>query len=243
MMRISETVKHLIIINVIMFVGTQFIGNGILFFDLFAMHFPKNDAFQLWQVITHMFMHGGFQHLFFNMLMLYFFGSMLESTIGRNKFLFIYISAGLGALLLQMGEQYIRYMIMERQALEFGYNSAQVIEVFKEGKVFTDIGQEFNIIYSTVTFGASGAVMGVLAACAFKFPNAEIMLLFPPIPIKLKYLAVGMIGADLISEILTGTPLMANSNVGYLAHVGGAITEFLIMYYWKKRQFNNNRWN
>ncbi|GAL81416.1 GlpG protein [Algibacter lectus] len=86
MMRISETVKHLIIINVIMFVGTQTIGNGILFFDLFAMHFPKNDAFQLWQVITHMFMHGGFQHLFFNMLMLYFFGSMLESTIGRNKF-------------------------------------------------------------------------------------------------------------------------------------------------------------
>lgn len=243
MMRISETVKHLIIINVIMFVGTQLIGNGVLFFDLFAMHFPKNEAFQPWQIITHMFIHGGFQHLFFNMLMLYFFGSMLESVIGRNKFLFIYISAGLGALALQMGEQYVRYVLMERQALDLGYSSDQVIQVFKEGKIFVDIGQNFNDIYRTITFGASGAIMGVLAASAYVFPNAEVMLLFPPIPIKLKYLAIGMIGADLISAILTGTPLMANSNVGYLAHVGGAITGFLIMYYWKKNQFNNNRWN
>lgn len=243
MMRITDTVKHLIIINVIMFVGTQFVGNGVLFFDLFAMHFPKNDAFQPWQIFTHMFMHGGIQHLFFNMLMLYFFGSMLESVLGRNKFLFLYISAGLGALALQIGEQYVRYVLMERQALELGYNSAQVIEIFKESKVFTDIGSSFNEIYLTITFGASGAIMGVLAACAYTFPNAEIILLFPPIPIKLKYLAVGMIGADLISALLTGTPLMAKSNVGYLAHVGGAITGFLIMYYWKKTQFNNNRWN
>jgi len=226
-----------------MFVGTQFVGNGVLFFDLFAMHFPKNDTFQPWQIFTHMFMHGSFQHLFFNMLMLYFFGTMLESTIGRNKFLFLYISAGFGALLLQEGEQYIRYILMEREALALGYNSAQVIEVFKAGKVFTDIGSSFNQIYLTVTFGASGAIMGVLAACAYIFQNAQVMLLFPPIPIKLKYIAVGMIGADLISALLTGTPLLANSNVGHLAHVGGAITGFFIMLYWKKKQFNNNRWN
>ncbi|MDO5971685.1 rhomboid family intramembrane serine protease [Flavivirga aquimarina] len=243
MMRISETVKHLIIINVIIFIGTLTVGEGILFYDLFAMHFPKNEAFQPWQIITHMFMHGGFEHLLFNMLLLFFVGSGLEFAIGRNKFLFLYISAGLGALILQLGEHYLRYHLMETQALSLGATPEQIIKIFKEDKVFVDIGPKFNQIYNGITLGASGAIMGVFAAYAFLFPNREVYLLFPPIPIKIKYLAIGMIGGDFLSALLTGTPLLANSNVGYFAHVGGALTGFLIMWYWKKTQFNRNRWN
>src|SRR5690606_41837480 len=102
--RITDTVKHLIIINVIMFIGTlaiggQAFGENTLFYDWFALHFPKSEAFQPWQIITHMFMHGGFMHIFFNMFALWMFGTAVESQLGSKKFLFIYISAGLGAVL------------------------------------------------------------------------------------------------------------------------------------------------
>ena len=109
MMRISDTVKHLIIINVIMFIGTMSIGNGELFFKWFALYFPKNDLFEPWQVFTHMFMHANFMHIFFNMFALWMFGSAVEYQLGSKKFLFIYISAGLGALLFQLGFYYFDF--------------------------------------------------------------------------------------------------------------------------------------
>ena len=89
---ITDTVKHLLIINVIMFIGTMAIGDGQLFYTWFAMHFPKNEAFQPWQIITHMFMHGGPGHIFFNMFALWMFGVPVERFLGAKKFLFIYIS-------------------------------------------------------------------------------------------------------------------------------------------------------
>jgi len=235
MFRISDTVKHLIIINVVVFIGTLTIMNGI-FYDWFAMYFPKNDAFKPWQIFTHMFMHGGIEHLLFNMLFLFFVGTGLELSIGSNKFLFLYISAGVGALLLQLGDNYFRYLLMESQALDLGATPEQIVEIFKEDKIFKDIGPKFNQIYNSISMGASGAIMGVFAAYAFLFPNREVFLLFPPIPIKIKYLAVGMIGADFLAGLLTGTPLLANSNVGYFAHVGGALTGVLMVWYWKKKR-------
>ena len=87
---ITDTVKHLLIINVIMFIGTMAIGNGQLFYSLFAMYFPKNDLFQPWQIITHMFMHGGISHILFNMLALWMFGTAVEQVFGKKKFLFSY---------------------------------------------------------------------------------------------------------------------------------------------------------
>ena len=153
MMRISDTVKHLIIINVLMFIGTLFIGNGV-FYDLFAMHFPKNEAFKPWQIITHMFMHGGadlnnlsIMHLLFNMFALWMFGSPVEQVLGSKRFLFIYFSAGLGAVALQVGFYYFQYLPMEAQAMNLGFTHDQIIEVFKDGKVFKAIGPEFNQIY------------------------------------------------------------------------------------------------
>ena len=242
MMRITNTVKHLLIINVLMFVGTMAIGNGELFYRLFAMYFPKNDLFQPWQIITHMFMHGGFTHLLFNMFALWMFGTAVEGFLGSKKFIFLYISAGLGAVLFQLGYYYFQYLPMESQALSLGATQEQIIEVFKEGKVFTDIGQKFNEIYFASMVGASGCIMGVLAAFGMMNPNAKLMLIFLPIPIKAKYFIPGIIILDIISA-LTGQSFFSPSNTAYMAHVGGALTGFIIMYFWKKDQFDKYRWN
>lgn len=241
MIRITDTVKHLLIINVLMFVGTIAVGND-LFFDWFAMHFPKNDAFQPWQIFTHMFMHGGPMHILFNMFALWMFGTPVEQYLGSKKFLFLYLSAGLGAVALQVGYYYFQYLPMESQALELGATKEQIIEVFKEGKIFTDIGPEFNRIFYASMVGASGCIMGILAAFGLMNPNAELMLIFLPIPIKAKYFIPGIIILDLISGI-TGQSFFSPSNTAYMAHVGGAITGFLIMWYWKKNYFNKSRWD
>lgn len=242
MMRISETVKHLIIINAVMFIGTLAIGQGVLFYDWFAMHFPKNEAFQPWQIITHMFMHGGPTHILFNMFALWMFGTPVEQALGSKKFLFIYISAGLGAVALQVGHYYFNYLPMESQALSLGATPEQIVEVFNDGDIFRAIGPEFNEIYFASMVGASGCIMGIMAAFAMMNPNAELMMIFLPIPIKAKYFIPGIIILDLISGI-TGQSFFSPSNTAYMAHVGGALTGFLIMWYWKKKQFNKNRWN
>jgi membrane associated rhomboid family serine protease len=242
MMRISDTVKHLLIINVIMFIGTIAIGDGVLFYDWFAMHFPKNEAFQPWQIITHMFMHGGPSHILFNMFALWMFGTPVEQYLGGKKFLFLYISAGLGAVALQIGYYYFQYLPMEAQALQLGATHEQIIDVFKDGKVFTAIGQKFNEIYFASMVGASGCIMGVMAAFAMMNPNAELMMIFLPIPIKAKYFIPGIILIDLISGI-SGQSIFGYGNIAHFAHVGGALTGFLIMWYWKKKQFNKNRWD
>jgi membrane associated rhomboid family serine protease len=239
---ITDTVKHLLIINVIMFIGTMAIGNGELFYRLFALYFPKNDLFQPWQIITHMFMHGGIAHILFNMFALWMFGTPVERYLGSKKFLFLYISAGLGAVLFQLGYYYFQYLPMESQALSLGVNQEQIIEVFKEGKVFTAIGQKFNEIYYASMVGASGCIMGVLVAFGMMNPEAKLMLIFLPIPIKAKYFIPGIIILDIISA-LTGQSFFSPSNTAYLAHVGGALTGFIIMYFWKKDQFDKYRWN
>lgn len=242
-MRITDTVKHLLIINVIMFVATLAVGNdGAMLYDLFAMHFPENESFKPWQILTHMFMHGGVTHILFNMFALWMFGTAVEQSLGWQKFLFIYISAGLGAVALQTGYYYFKYLPMEAQALNLGATHEQIIEVFKDGKVFTAIGQEFNEIYYASMVGASGCIMGILVAFGMMNPNAELMMIFLPIPIKAKYFIPGIILLDLISGI-TGQSFFSPSNTAYMAHVGGALTGFIIMWYWKKTQFNRNRWD
>ncbi|WOD42717.1 rhomboid family intramembrane serine protease [Hwangdonia lutea] len=280
MMRISDTVKHLLIINVLMFIGTIFIGNGILFYDLFAMHFPTNEAFQPWQIITHMFMHGGadlnnlsVMHILFNMFALWMFGTPVEQVLGSKRFLFIYISAGLGAVALQVGYYYFDYYsalsgiadlnmnsdmirkIVSIDATEGPYIkgeilSRQMMPILAEynfnANLITDGAFrslfDMNVIARNTMVGASGCIMGILAAFGMMNPNAELMLIFLPIPIKAKYFIPGIIILDLISGI-TGQSFFSPSNTAHFAHVGGALTGFLIMWYWKKTQFNRNRWN
>ncbi|AJR03698.1 rhomboid family intramembrane serine protease [Siansivirga zeaxanthinifaciens] len=274
MMRISETVKHLIIINVIMFIGTLTVGGGQLFYDLFAMHFPKNDTFQFWQIVTHMFMHGGFTHLLFNMLALWMFGTPVEQVLGSKRFLFIYFSAGLGAVALQVGFYYFEYLpylndisalglpdalvdkvinlnILNGNFFDSKILSKEMIQVFNEYDVnYSSIDQSaFNALYNmnvitnnSTMVGASGCIMGILVAFGMMNPNAELMMIFLPIPIKAKYFIPGIIILDLISGV-TGQSFFSPSNTAYMAHVGGALIGLIIMWYWKRNQFNRNRWN
>ncbi|MDP5157083.1 MAG: rhomboid family intramembrane serine protease [Flaviramulus sp.] len=273
MMRISETVKHLIIINVIMFIGTLTVGQGVLFYDWFAMHFPQNLAFQPWQIVTHMFMHGGAMHLLFNMFALWMFGTPVEQVLGSKRFLFIYFSAGLGAVALQVGYyyfdfysaykgisslnmegellkkiisidasdgQFIKGDILSKQMIPFlneYYFNANSIDSTAFKSLF-----EMNVIARNTMVGASGCIMGILVAFGMMNPNAELMMIFLPIPIKAKYFIPGIIILDLISGI-TGQSFFSPSNTAYMAHVGGALTGFIIMWYWKKTQFNKNRWD
>lgn len=272
-MRITETVKHLIIINVIMFIGTLAIGNGELFYKWFALYFPRHEYFQPWQVLTHMFMHGNFMHIAFNMLALWMFGSAVEQNFGGKKFLFFYISAGLGAVLLTFIVHYIQIYPDLNTLSASGLSNDLINQVINldivqnnmyRGEILADkmqpIFNEFNTNVSTLdqnTFkalfdlnvkihssmvGASGAIMGVLVAFGMLYPEAKLMLIFLPIPIKAKYFIPGIIILDLISAV-TGQSFFSPSNTAYVAHIGGALAGFIMMWYWKKTQFNKNRWD
>lgn len=248
MMRISETVKHLIIINAIMFIGTLSIGNGNLFYEWFAMYFPQNSAFKPWQIITHMFMHGGAMHILFNMFALWMFGSPVEQVLGSKRFLFLYVSAGLGAVLLQIGFYYFQYLPSYNTLIESGLTSQNIKQMLTTNEVLAGVSQsqvsllkDIYPAFNASMVGASGCIMGVMAAFGMMNPNAELMMIFLPIPIKAKYFIPGIIILDLISG-LTGQSFFSPSNTAYMAHVGGAVAGFLIMWYWKKNQFNRNRW-
>ncbi|MEJ6546903.1 MAG: rhomboid family intramembrane serine protease [Flavobacteriaceae bacterium] len=245
--RISDTVKHLIIINVIFFLATQIYGD--VMYQLFSLWFPENENFSLWQIISHMFMHGGFMHIFFNMYALWAFGSPLENSWGKKKFLFFYISAGLGATLIHTSVNYL-YLNQGISALESsGIDKNVIMELLTQGK-YNPVWYEFaskttidNMIssFSTPAVGASGAIYGVLVAFGIAFPNSELFLMFVPVPIKAKYFIPALIGLDLFSGV-TGYSLFG-AGIAHFAHVGGALFGFIMAWYWKKKQTNNQRWN
>jgi membrane associated rhomboid family serine protease len=245
--RISDTVKHLIIINVIFFLATQIYGD--VMYQLFSLWFPENENFSLWQIISHMFMHGGFMHIFFNMYALWAFGSPLENSWGKKKFLFFYISAGLGATLIHTSVNYL-YLNQGISALESsGIDKNVIMELLRQGK-YNPVWYEFaskttidNMLssFSTPAVGASGAIYGVLVAFGIAFPNSELFLMFVPVPIKAKYFIPVLIGSDLFSGV-TGYSLFG-AGIAHFAHVGGALFGFIMAWYWKKKQSNNQRWN
>ncbi len=249
----TNAVKHLLIINVIMFIGTMVVGggNGELFYKWFALYFPKNELFQPWQIITHMFMHGGFAHILFNMFALWMFGTAVELQLGSKNFLFIYFSAGLGAVLFQLGFSYYEFYSGLNLITEAGFNSLDIINALEANRnllnttlvdvIPVDKLMTFQQSYHVPMVGASGCIMGILAAFGMMNPDAKLMLIFLPIPIKAKYFIPGIIILDIISA-LTGQSFFSPSNTAYMAHVGGALTVFFIMWYWKKNQFNQNRW-
>ena len=251
MIRLTEAVKHLLIVNVLFFIATAIYGD--LMYEWFALWFPENENFEFWQVITHMFMHGGIAHIGFNMFALWMFGGPVEQYLGKNKFLFIYFSAGLGAVLFQLGGYYFNYSPIHNELLNMGLTSEQIIQMMTDYKPIEGLTQlqfdkleEAIPIYRDTYFasmvGASGCIMGVLAAFGVMNPNAELMLIFLPIPIKAKYFIPGIILLDVISAV-TGQSFFSPSNTAYMAHVGGAVIGFIIMWYWKKNSFNKNRWN
>lgn len=247
MNRLTEAVKHLLIVNVLFFVATTLYGD--LMYEWFSLWFPKNENFQLWQIVTHMFMHGGFAHIGFNMFALWMFGGPVEQYLGKNRFLFLYFSAGLGAALFQVGYYYFNYLPLYSELVNSGITGDQIVQILTTNQTMGELtqGQLYNLqeafpIYNASMVGASGCIMGILAAFGVMNPNAELMLIFLPIPIKAKYFIPGIILLDVISAV-TGQSFFSPSNTAYMAHVGGAVVGFIIMWYWKKNSFNKNRWD
>ena len=245
MRNITETVKHLLIINVIFFLATLSLGD--VMYDLFALHYPTNDRFLPWQPLTHMFMHGDVGHIFFNMFGLYMFGTPIEQMWGRKKFIFFYLSTGFGAAALQLGLYYYQVGHITDLLVAEGFTSSQISSFFNTRDLpystVEELGREKLLsglsAFNGVMVGASGALYGVLVAFAFSFPNARLMLLFPPIPVKAKILVPILI----LGDLFFGFTSYSIGPVAHFAHIGGAITGFIMMWYWKRNQFNNNRWN
>ena len=245
--RLTEAIKHLIIINVLFFVA-GITGLGDTLYQYLALWFPQNPNFQWWQVVSHMFLHdfSGFFHILFNMYALWAFGSPLERMWGRNKFLFFYFSAGIGAALLHTVANYYFFDQGLETILTTGISKERVIGILSEGKYSPDwytlasqgTIDRFMSAFNAPAVGASGAVYGVLVAFAFMFPKAELMLIFLPIPIKAKYFVPVLILGDVIFGFSN-----VNTGIAHFAHVGGALIGFIMMWYWKKNQFNQNRWD
>ncbi|MGK0421169.1 MAG: membrane associated rhomboid family serine protease [Polaribacter sp.] len=243
MNKLTDGIKHLIIINVILFVAPQLLQ--LDFTNILALHFPKNEYFGIWQYITHMFMHGSITHILFNMYGLWAFGSPLEQMWGRKKFLFFYFSAGLGAALIYTLVNYYQFNGIYDLFISAGLNPSEVIAVLEKGttndsRVVNAITQmQFNKItslYNTPAVGASGAVYGVLAAFGLYFKDAKLALIFVPIPIAAKYFIPVMI----LGDLFFGVTKYSVGNIAHFAHIGGALIGFIIAYFWKKNEFKMN---
>ncbi|OYQ37988.1 rhomboid family intramembrane serine protease [Flavobacterium cyanobacteriorum] len=273
MMNMTETVKQLLIINILFFVGTFFVGQTISN-DILALHSTESEKFQIWQLFTHMFMHGGFLHIFFNMFALVSFGSLLERLWGGKKFIFFYISCGLGAAALQLGITHLEIQNLIERAADLNLSGDELHTILnatisdemyyrtdlfvKDIRPILEAGsrsglvneENFNALFEaakltqTPMVGASGAIYGVLVAFAFIAPNAELMLMFIPVPIKAKYFVPGLLLLDLYLG-LKGQAIFGGGGdgVAHFAHIGGALIGFIMMWYWKKNSFNDKRWN
>lgn len=258
MMQITEVVKHLLIINVLMFIAGEIVN-----LDWLALHFPSSEKFMPLQIATHFFMHGGLMHLFFNMFALWMFGTALERIWGPKRFLIFYFVCAFGAFLLHFAYTYYSLSGMESAALAFAempnlanYNyfvnehmsikiNPEVLDqmdviknrLFEQSASASDV-QYINQIFDQYIglnkdipiVGASGAIYGLLLAFGMRFPNVELMLIFLPIPIKAKY----FIPALMLIELFMGFNQFSWDNIAHFAHLGGALVGFLLVKYWEK---------
>jgi membrane associated rhomboid family serine protease len=252
MMNITPTVKQLLIINILFYIGSMVVGEPA--YKLLSMYFFESPDFHFWQLFTHMFMHAplpNIMHIAFNMFALYSFGSALEHFWGGKKFLFFYISCGLGAALLHTGVNYYFFENGINLLLDNGFQKNEILKVLSEGKIDTRWQQVLSIsdyesfigAYFGNVVGASGAIYGLLVAFAFMFPNAELALMFIPIPIKAKYFVPALLLIDLYLGVSGGSLFGGSSGIAHFAHLGGALVGFVMMWFWKKNQFDNHRWN
>ena len=217
---IPRVTKNLIIINVIIFLAT--LVNKEFMISNFALFYPKSHWFHWWQVITHMFMHGNFWHIFFNMYTLFIFGCVVERIIGERKFLTFYMVCGLGAAALHLGVEALQAQ---------GYLNA-----IAEGS--TRAADSYMALKSTPTVGASGAIYGVLIGYAMLFPDSRLTLLFPPVTLSAKWMVIIFAAIELVTGV-TGTA----AGVAHFAHLGGMLIGWMLIRYWKKKGTLFNREN
>ena len=202
---IPPVTRCILIVNVIMFIAT--LVNQDFMIRTFAMFYPASPLFRWWQPLTHMFMHGGWWHILFNMYTLVMFGMVVERSLDTKKFLILYFVTGLGAVALHTAVEWLQVTWLTDG------DPASLID-----------------LYRTPMVGASGAVYGVLVAFAMLYPEARMTLVFPPVTLDAKWMVAIFIGIELLTGI-TGT----QAGVAHFAHLGGALFGFLLILYWRKR--------
>ena len=223
MQRTTPVVLNLIIINVLVFFAQSIFGPSHPEIDnLFALHDIHSVYFKPYQVITYLFMHGGPDHLIFNMLALWMFGSLLENTWGTGRFLFFYLASGLGAAIAHL------IVLYYEMAPAWDYIHQLPAQDQMDIIYRTDIRVMEKAI-NAGTIGASGAVFGCLAAFGYLFPNSLIYIYFL-IPIKAKWFVI-IYGA---LELWMGVKNSAGDNVAHFAHLGGAVVGLIIVILWNK---------
>lgn len=210
-------VKNLLILNGLFFMAEALLPGGIgnLLIEKLGLYYWGSENFRLYQIVTHMFLHGSIGHLFMNMFALWMFGRQLEYDLGGARFLTYYFVTGIGAGLLQMGVSWIEI--------------SRAQDVAQAAGMTPYMQYQLSLLINRVTIGASGAVFGVLLAFGMMHPNSIIMLMFPPIPLKAKYFVIGY-G---ILELFLGVS-GSQSGVAHFAHVGGMIFGFFLLRYWKR---------
>lgn len=232
---LPPVVKNLLIINGIFFLATVVFDSSfnIDLVKYLGLHYPLSRDFGVWQLVSYMFMHGGFSHILFNMFALWMFGNTLENVWGPKRFLNYYLITGIGAAVVQLIIAWIRI-----KSVESGLHPEQIALVIQEGAEILSRGMNYqnpgmrdlNAIINTPTVGASGAVFGILLAFGMMFPNSLIYVYFA-IPIKAKYFVL-IYGAI---ELYMGFANNAGDNVAHFAHLGGMIFGFLLIMLWKKK--------
>ncbi len=236
MYQITPVVKNIIIINVLVYLACAVIP-GLQ--EQVTGYYFTSENFRPWQILTHMFAHaplrsGNFAHIFFNMYALYIFGSRLELQWGAKRFLTYYLICGVGAFFLH---EFINFMEISKITKSLTSEELRLVyeqgsDAIREGKNFVDTRlADLNIALNVGVVGASGCVFGILLAFGMLYPNTELMLLFPPIPLKAKWFVM-IYGALELYLALGNRP---NDNVAHFAHIGGMIFGYLLLKYWQKK--------
>lgn len=234
--RITEAVKHIIIINVIFFIATYFILDKNLVVSVLSLHAVQSPLFEPWQLLSYMFMHAeGFAHIGFNMFSLWMFGSHLESRWGAKKFAIFYLLTGIGSAAV--------YVLIKYFQTQAGIDNAspenlktvmtQGVEAVVNGKNFVDpVLGKLNVLINGQMLGASGAIAGLLMAFGIMYPNMKLMLLFLPFPIKAKYFIPLLIIFELTMEFAG----FSWDNVAHLGHLAGMLIGYILMKTWAKKE-------
>jgi membrane associated rhomboid family serine protease len=233
MNNITPVVKNLIIINIIFFIAKLLFANLSLDYYLGVFYFDS-PLFSAWQIITYMFMHGDYMHIFFNMFALYSFGSILEAHWGGKRFINFYLITGIGALLLQWGVQ--AFEVYQITGSVFNPGAVTVDLASKMAGVnLTDIsiaGKDTLLdIYTTPMVGASGAIFGLLVAFGMLYPNIELYIMFIPVPVKAKYI----IPIYIVIELFLGVGQFKGDSIAHFAHLGGALIGFILVKLWRNK--------
>ena len=199
-----------------------------------GLHYFSSTLFYPSQLLTYMFVQVEFSHLFFNMFALFMFGGLLERTLGSQRFLFYYVSCGIGAALIQEGVYAL--MLDKYDSLIDPITLAEIQQkgsgILKQGMNYVDPTlANYNLLLNNATIGASGAVYGILLAFAMYFPNMPLYLFFIPIPIKAKWMVLGYAAI----ELLLGLSNRAGDNVAHFAHLGGMLIGIIMILWWRKR--------